>query len=64
MNKEEHIAIHKELHDSFDRLLADFIGHTKKLPNKTTILELAEWSASQIVNPTKENFVDPTDEED
>jgi len=60
MNKEEHIAIHKELHDSFDRLLADFIGHTEKLPGKTTIEELAEWSAGQITDPT----VSPYDKED
>ena len=52
--KEEHAKIHKQLHQAFDKLLADFIRHNPdKLPSKTTILELMEWSYIQTINPTK-----------
>ena len=55
VNKAEHIKRHKKLHGSLDELVADFIGHTKKYPSKTSIMEFMEWSAKQIVNPnTKE----------
>ena len=54
MTREEHIEIHKELHQNFDRLLADFIYHTGKLPSKTTLMELMEWSYQQTINPTEE----------
>jgi len=48
----EHKARHKELHNYFDELVADFITETGKLPSKATILELMEWSYSQTINPT------------
>jgi hypothetical protein len=46
-NTEEHRKIHIELHKKLDELLADFINETKKLPSKTTIMELMEWSYKQ-----------------
>ena len=49
--KENHIKIHKELHESFDKLVADFIIHTEKLPSKTTVWELMEWSYIQTIDP-------------
>ena len=49
--KEEHIERHIQLHKSLDELIADFIGHTGKLPSKTTILELMQWSFEQTINP-------------
>lgn len=53
MNKKEHKKRHRELHQRFDELLADFIGHTKKLPSETTLLEFMEWSYQQTKNPTE-----------
>lgn len=47
-----HREIHKELHKAFDQLLADFIYHTEKLPSKTTLTELIEWSYEQTLNPS------------
>jgi len=52
MTKEEHIETHKKLHKSLDELVADFISHTEKIPSKTTILELLEWSYKQTIDPT------------
>ncbi len=59
MTKEEHIKRHQELHLMLDELLADFINHTDKLPSKTSLLELVEWSHKQTMNPD-----DDTPEED
>lgn len=55
MNREDHIKRHKELHGSFDELLADWIGSqprglTKPLGN-TSIMELVKWSIKQIKDP-------------
>jgi len=51
----KHVLRHKELHKSFDELLADFIGHTGKLPSDTTLNEFMAWSYEQTINPTEEN---------
>ena len=48
---EEHRQYHARLHHALDVLLADFILHTEKLPSKTTIMELAEWSHRQTIDP-------------
>ena len=53
MTREEHIARHIELHHKFDELIADFIGHTKGLPSKTTVMELMMWSHQQTLDPTE-----------
>ena len=50
MTKEEHIKIHKELHTSFDKLIADFIYQTDKSFSKTTVMDLIEWSDIQPTN--------------
>lgn len=54
MTRDEHIEIHKDLHTKFDLLIADFIGHTKRLLNETTVLELMQWSYGQTIDPTEE----------
>ncbi len=48
----EHQKTHIRLHKALDELVADFIKHTTKFPNKTTIMELIEWSYTQIKEPT------------
>jgi hypothetical protein len=53
MNKEDHIKRHQRLHKALDELLADFISHTERLPSKTSVVELLEWSFAQIQNPTE-----------
>lgn len=53
MTKEEHIKKHKELHKSFDELLADWISHTEGLPSKNTIMDLMKWSHGQTIEPTE-----------
>ena len=52
MTEAEHKSRHLELHDALDALLADFIGHTERLPSETTVMELLEWSFGQTQNPT------------
>jgi hypothetical protein len=52
MDKEEHKARHVELHQKFDELMADFIGHTGRLPSKTTVMEFMTWSHEQTIEPT------------
>ncbi len=54
MENEEHIERHKILHKELDELMADHIRHTNKLPSKTTVLELAQWSHEQTTKPTGE----------
>lgn len=51
LTKEEHKKRHIELHQKFDELIADFIFNTKKLPLKTTLKELIDWSHKQTINP-------------
>lgn len=53
MTPEEHKERHIKLHKMFDELLADFIGDTGKMPSKTPILELLNWSYEQTQNPTE-----------
>ena len=50
---EEHKARHIELHKALDELIADFIGHTSKLPSDTSLMELMKWSHRQTLNPTE-----------
>lgn len=53
MTREEHIERHKLLHAHFDELIADWIGHTEKLPSETSVRELMQWSYEQTLNPTE-----------
>jgi hypothetical protein len=53
MTPEEHKERHKLLHAHFDELVADWIGHTRNLPSKSTVLELIKWSHEQTLNPTE-----------
>ena len=52
MTPEEHKQRHIELHTALDELIADFITHTNKLPSKSSIMELMEWSHQQTLEPT------------
>jgi hypothetical protein len=54
MTKEEHKQRHVELHKALDDLIADFISHTTKLPSRTSLLELMQWSHQQTINPVEE----------
>lgn len=51
MTNEEHKQRHTELHQKLDELLADFIANTGRLPSKTTVLELVNWSYQQTLKP-------------
>ena len=52
LTPEQHRQSHIELHDAFDRLLADYLLHHKgKVPSKTTLTELMEWSYQQTQHP-------------
>lgn len=48
----DHKARHVELHNALDELVADLLLHTNKLPSKTTVMELMQWSYEQTLNPT------------
>jgi hypothetical protein len=52
MTKQEHIERHKILHTHLDELLADFMSETGKLPSKSSLMELMEWSYLQTKNPS------------
>lgn len=54
MDKEKHKERHILLHRMFDELIADFISNTKKLPSKTFLMELMDWSYKQIQGPDHE----------
>lgn len=51
-NQEELVQIHKELHDSLDKLLACFIESTGKNLTNTNLMEFMNWSFNQTKNPT------------
>jgi hypothetical protein len=55
MTKEQHIARHVELHSKLDELVADYILHTEKTLSETTVMQLLEWSATQLTDPTEED---------
>ena len=51
-DKANHQAAHEGLHQYLDELVADMIRHVPgMLPNKTTVLELMQWSAKQAQEP-------------
>lgn len=52
MELQEHKERHTYLHKAFDELLADYIGHTGKLPSETTLTEFMNWSHEQTIKPT------------
>lgn len=54
MTPEEHKQRHIELHKMLDELIADFISQTGKMPSKTTVMELMQWSYQQTLDPTIE----------
>lgn len=48
-----HERIHRWLHKSLDQLVADYIGHTKKMPSETNLLDFMNWSAGEKESPTE-----------
>lgn len=48
----EHKERHIKLHQNLEKLVADFVAHTGKLPSQTTLIELLSWSNKQTTNPT------------
>ena len=54
MTKQEHIAKHKQLHESLDELVADMITENggEVLPSRMTVMELIKWSHQQTLNPS------------
>jgi hypothetical protein len=52
-NKEEHIIVHKKLHEALDELIADFMDNTGKLASQTSVIELMRWSYVQTINPVE-----------
>lgn len=52
--KQEHIEIHKELHRSLDKLLADWIIEDPDGGSHLgcTVHELVKWSHQQTVDPS------------
>ena len=56
MTEEEHKKRHKELHQSLDELVADWIGSGRggeeiRLPSKFTIMDLLNWAYKQREAP-------------
>ncbi len=51
---EKHKQLHIKLHQNLDELIADWLSQTEKLPSKSTVLELMQWSKQQTETPTGE----------
>lgn len=51
---EQHTERHRFLHRCLDELIADWIGHTRKLPHKSSVRQLMEWSYQQSLDATEE----------
>lgn len=48
-----HKRKHKQLHKALDELVGDFVYHNpRKLPTRTTVFELMQWSKNQTEQPT------------
>lgn len=47
----KHIRCHVRLHRALDNLVADWIGKTGRLPSKSSVLRLMEWSHKQTRDP-------------
>ena len=58
MTPAEHKQRHLTLHRALDELIADFIIHTEKLPSKTTVMELMQWSHQQTIQPSEKLLKD------
>lgn len=56
MDKKDHIKLHIELHESLDKLIADFLFHTEGILSETTVFELLEWSFRQVTEPTEKHI--------
>ncbi len=54
MEKQKHIEYHKQLHKCLDELAGDFFAQTGKMPSKSSVMDLMEWSCKQTENPTGE----------
>jgi hypothetical protein len=56
MDREKHIARHKELHKMLDEIVADWISCSEpvetRLPSEHSVMDLMKWSYDQTINPT------------
>jgi hypothetical protein len=53
VTREKHRQVHIELHQSLDRLVADYLRHTGRCPSEVSVMDLMAWSHSQTLNPTE-----------
>jgi hypothetical protein len=53
MTHQEHIERHKQLHRNLDELMADYIEHSEKGLDETSVMQLMKWSYQQTLNPTE-----------
>lgn len=51
MDEKKHRQLHVKMHKTLDAVIADFMKHTDRLPSKTPIIELLEWSYQQTIQP-------------
>jgi hypothetical protein len=55
MTRDEHVARHRELHQRFDELLADYLRHDRTHSIRNTIEDLMRWSHEQTQPATLEH---------
>lgn len=53
VDRAAHIKRHVDLHRALDELMADYVGHTRRLLGQTTMIEFMQWSYEQTLNPTE-----------
>ena len=56
MTKQRHLNLHQYLHQQLDKIVADYIMHTKKILSNTTVEELMDWSYTQTKAETIIHF--------
>lgn len=51
-NEDEHRERHKLLHRHLDEIVADWLVQTRRLPSKSSVMDLLTWSAAQTRDPS------------
>ncbi len=56
MTTDEHKQRHRQLHESLDELVADWLAQTPHLLTTASVADLVKWSYQQTLNPTPNRF--------
>ena len=54
-----HQERHAELHSALDEIVAEYVTHNKCSLSETNVLQLINWSATQVKDPTEDDDNEP-----